>query len=129
MRIHYVLLAVLAVLPFAFSWVYPHQLSYSVDPYERVRLCATVYVDANTEVSLACAGEIVGKQRIAANIPTIVCYDYVPQKSTTCVWSDGGSETTVKIDVFPHRILDATLAVLLVVLIIRFAVRLVKIYL
>ncbi len=127
MRSHYLLLILL--IPLAFSWVYPHQSSYSVDPYGRVRLCATAYTESNTLVSLSCGNETVGEQNVLASTPVILCYEYVPRSSTTCVWSDGKDEASVRIDVFPNKVIDALLTVLLVVLIIRFAVRLVKVYL
>ena len=125
MRSHYLFLILL--IPVAFSWVYPHQSSYSVDPYERVRLCATAYTESNAHISLTCGNETVGEQNVVGSTPVILCYEYVPKSSTTCVWSDGKDEASVKIDVFPNKIINALLAALLVVLIIRFAARLVKI--
>ena len=70
-----------------------------------------------------------GEQNVVAHAPIILCYEYVPSEPITCVWSDGRNESSVRIDVFPNKIVDALLAVLLVVLIIRFAVRLVRVYL
>jgi len=123
------ILALFLILPLAFSWVYPHQSSYSVDPYERVRLCATVYSESNTSVTLTCGENLVGERNALARVPTILCFDYAPVSSVVCYWDDGTGRVPVRVDVFPHRIFDAVLAVLLVVLIVRFTVRLVKVYL
>ncbi len=122
------ILAFLLILPFSFAWVYPHQSHYSADPYEHIRLCATVYSESNAALSLKCGGTLVGERNVVANVPAIVCYDYAPRESTTCVWSDGTSASSVKIDVFPSTLVNALLAVVLVVLIVRFTVRLVRIY-
>lgn len=121
-------LVFLLAIPLALAWVYPHQSSYSVNPFERIRLCATVYAESNSSVSLVCDNEVVGEQNVVANVPMIVCYHYTPRDTTTCTWVQGSNQASVRIEVFPHVLFDAVLAVLLVVLIVRFAVRLLKIF-
>ncbi|HIP74446.1 MAG TPA: hypothetical protein EYH14_02240 [Euryarchaeota archaeon] len=120
------LLAFLLFLPLSFAWVYPHQLQYTANPYEQILLCATVYSDSNTEVSLVCNGEEVGKGRVVANVPAILCYHYATGGDTTCTWVQGQNQVEVRINVVPKAVLEAVLAVLLVVLVVRFTVKLVK---
>ena len=119
----------LLLVPTALGWVYPHQHSYSVNPFERVLLCATVYAESNTSVSLVCDGEVVGEKNVAARLPVILCYHYAPGGSTTCTWVEGENRAEVRVDVFPHALLDAVLAVLLVALVVRFSVRLMRVLL
>ncbi|MDN5358437.1 MAG: hypothetical protein PWP76_280 [Candidatus Diapherotrites archaeon] len=127
MRAHF--LALLLVLPLAAGWVYPHRWHFSANPGEHITLCATAFSDSNSTITLRCGADLVDEKNIPANVPTVLCFEYAPRETVSCVWSDGANEKTVRIDVFPHAIVDAVLAVLLVVLVIRFAVRLVKIYL
>jgi len=121
-------LAFLLLLFPVFAWVYPHQTTYSADPYERILLCATVYAESNASISLLCGNEVVGEGNLAPDHPHILCYNYAPGESTSCTWIQESNRAEGRIDVFPHSLFDAVLSVLLVALIIRFSVRLLKLY-
>jgi hypothetical protein len=127
MREWYPLAILLILIPFASAWILPHQTYYDVDPGQTIHLCSTVFLDHNALVRLICGDKTVGEANVLARTPAVLCYAYAPTSSTHCVWTDGIDEERVTIHTFPNALVDAILAILLVVLVVRFTVKLVRI--
>ncbi len=114
---------VVLLVPLARAWVFSHSTVVSTQPYQPVQICATVYSDHNATVSLSCGTSIVREWNVPARVPLILCANVSVPKSVVCKWSSGSSVayTTVRVDY--DAFWNAILAVLAVVLIIRFAVK------
>ena len=114
---------VIMLIPLVSAWVFPHSQTIVAKPYSSVPLCATVYANENTTVQLSCAGKTVGEWNAPARVPVILCANVTTESSTVCRWIAGSSTayTVIRADYSP--IWDAVLAVLAVLLIIRFSVK------
>jgi len=122
------LFALLISAPLSYAWILPHQVSYQAPPGSSIRACATVVLDHNSTVSLTCGQRLIGEANVVAGAPAVLCYTVPVSSSTSCVWSDGKDAEKIFIHEDHSTIVDAALAVLLIVLVVRFTVKLVKIY-
>ncbi len=118
----------LAFAPLVNAWILPYQVSYHAAPGDAVKLCATVLSDSNAPVTLTCGNRVVGEANVIAGAPAVLCYTYPVSSSTSCLWSDGVDSERVYVHADYSPVVDAFLALLLIVLVVRFTVKLVRIY-
>jgi len=70
----------------------------------------------------------VGEANVLAGAPAVLCYTFSATSSQTCTWSDGSDSERIAVHVDYGPVVDAILALLLIVLVVRFTVKLVRIY-
>ncbi len=126
-RRYVLLFALLATMPLSSAWILPHQVAYYSSPGGLVKACASVYFDRNTTVSLVCNGRVVGEANVLAHLPAVLCYSFSPTSSQTCEWTAGSQSQRISVYMDYSPVVDAVLAVLLIVLVVRFTVKLVRI--
>ena len=129
MRIVYYLLVLLAVpLPAVSALLLPHSHVHELDWLERRDVCLTAYTDRALELSVVCEDGYTAQRPVPAGVPVTLCFTVVGDASKLCTFTLGEETAYVYIRVVPRSLISAVLAVLLVVLIVRFASKLTRIY-
>ncbi len=128
MRVCYPLLVLFILIPTAWALIVPHSTTYELDWLERKDVCLTVYADEKKELNVTCDDGYFARQPVPARVPVTLCFTVIGDRSKLCTFNLGGEKTYVYIRVVPRTVLSAILAVLLVVLIVRFASKLTRIY-
>lgn len=126
--VYYLLVLLILLTPAASALLVPHNTTYELDWLERKDVCLTVHTEEAQELNVACDDGYYAHQPVPAGAPVTLCFTIVGDRSKLCTFSLGEERAYVYVRVVPRSLLSAVLAVLLVVLIVRFASKLTRIY-
>ena len=128
MRVVYYLPVLLIFMPLASALLIPHNTTYELDWLERKDICLTVYTEEAQGLNVTCDDGYYAYQPVPAGAPVTLCFTMEGDRSKLCTFILGEERAYVYVRVVPRSLLSAVLAVLLVVLIVRFASKLTRIY-